>query len=167
LLSMYETDPPAANSRGSMQDGLHKASGESLIRGFVQKWGRNAINRPSWARRTLFSIYAWPPVRFVVPFSDFGKAGDDDYHYPTIEGMPAERKRPPDTSLTETVLLSPPLSTTENRNYRLIRLEFITKRKGEDPNDTTNNEPLPTLVKKIVTPLYKADPNLKIYPITD
>jgi hypothetical protein len=81
--------------------------------------------------------------------------------------LPAEGNRPPETSLTETVLLSPPSSTTDRRNLRLIRIEFTTKRRGKDSNDTTNNEPLQALLKKGTLPLFEADPNLKLHPITD
>jgi hypothetical protein len=73
----------------------------------------------------------------------------------------AERKRPPDSSITQTVISSPVPSKTNNRNLGLIRLEFTTRKNGSVIND----EPLPKLVKKLVTHLIEADPTLEIHPI--
>jgi hypothetical protein len=68
----------------------------------------------------------------------------------------AERKRPPDISLTEAVISSPVSIQTKNRNLSFIRLEFTTRQNGAEVNNA-----LPTQVKK----LFATDPTLEIYPI--
>jgi hypothetical protein len=78
-----------------------------------------------------------------------------------------ESKRPPDISTTETVILSPASSTTEPSNRLLIRLEFALRRIGKSPHDTTNNEPLPTLIKKALDPIFATNEDLEIHPIDD
>ena len=80
---------------------------------------------------------------------------------------PTERKRPHDISLTEPVILSPPSSTTEHENHRLIRLEFYTRTQGKDQRNTTNNEPLQTLIKNALTHVYKTVPSFEVHPLED
>jgi hypothetical protein len=80
--------------------------------------------------------------------------------------VPPERKRPPDNSLIEPVILSPVSSTTENKNRRLIRFEFTTK-KEKASRKNTNDEPLQTLIKKMLILVCNAVPTFEIHPIED
>jgi hypothetical protein len=75
----------------------------------------------------------------------------------------ADRKRSPDSSLTQTVISSTDSFKTENRNLSLMRLEFTTRNKGVD---VSKDVPLPKLAKKLLSHLFDTDPTLEIYPVT-